>query len=147
MGCYGADTPKPSILVSNRLRIVVPLKRKMTKQHMVKFKPQQTTTVKPAQGSRPKQVTGNAELKQTQTYTQECGNKSVDSYMVWRSKHKATDVLNEESSDSDYDEQRPRVDWPEANLTKVIRELEYQLGHRVPGNFLICSQVHAILSV
>ena len=126
------------MLVSNQAQVIIPMKPHMTLAKRKTFRSGQTAVVQEATGSQPRRVMGRKkELKATQTYTKAYGTKIVSSYLAWQRRQSVEKLLQEESSDNDYEDAKQWVDWKEAKLRGVIVELQHQLGSNVfvPGDF------------
>ena len=124
MGSFGGPTPKRSVLSCSHPDVVLPLHRTLSKADKARLAGESVVTDEYVMesGRLKHKVTGKRrKLKQTQIYPRGYGKAVSLSYRQWLRGFEKRHNLHDDSSDSDYCADLP--DWPEAELTSVIKLL------------------------
>ena len=105
MGCYGALTAKPTVLYSNEMLVLMPLKKRLNLEQQRQMDNSDLVSLEYRDNGK-LAVTGKSKcggLKASQQYTKDYAEAVVGSWRRWREVHAPTvDEVFAESSDSDY---------------------------------------------
>ena len=129
MGAYNADTKKPT-----KIYAMGGWTQTLARRASMNFQKKKNTTTITTSASGRKQVTGSADLKETQAYTPEFG-RAV--YRAWQLDQRRSDQMfgPHDDSDTEWEIDYGEKHWEEADLDGVCKRL------RVPRRRLIFNVV------
>ena len=134
LGLYGATCAKPTKLFSPDLYLIAPLYRKMGRADKDRFEKEAIpVTYSYYKDGRVKTQSFKGNMKKSQQYPVAYADAVVESFKVWKRSRAPLRDIEQDSSDSDYDESSPRS-WPEAKLGSLVRELRKRFPDS-PGHF------------